>query len=208
MANVYLHYALDIWFDKAVKKNCRGTATMIRYADDVVFWFCCRNDAYRFYNSLKQRLAKFGLELSEEKTRVIPFGKEAGERAQTFDFLGFTFISGKNRKGGFTVKLHTSKKKLKAKRQAVKAWLRANMHTPVAQLIQRLNQKLRGHYNYYGVTHNAKKMVDFYQYVKWQLLRTLKRRSQRDKTNWDKLKRILERFPILKPRVRVNIWER
>ena len=104
--------------------------------------------------------------------------------------------------------LLSSKKKLKAKRQAVKAWLRENMHTPVAQLIGKLNQKLRGHYNYYGVTHNAKKMVDFYQYVKWQLLRTLKRRSQRDKTNWDKLNRIFALFPILTPKIRVNIWER
>jgi len=208
MANVYLHYALDMWFDKVVRKQCRGSASMVRYADDVVFCFYCRADAERFYGSLKQRLAKFGLELSENKTRIIPFGREAGKRASIFDFLGFTFYGGESRKGTFTVKLQTSKKKLKGKRQAVKAWLRENMHMPVAQLIEKLNQKLRGHYNYYGVTHNAKKMVDFYQYVKWQLLRTLKRRSQRDKTNWEKLNRILKLFPLLTPRIRVNIWER
>jgi len=207
MANVYLHYALDMWFDKVVKKQCRGDASMIRYADDVVFCFYCREDAYRFYNSLRQRLAKFGLEVAEDKTRIIPFGREGGARAPTFDFLGFTFYGGKNRKGAFTVKLQTSKKKLRAKRQVVKAWLRENMHTPIAKLIERLNRKLRGHYNYYGVTHNAKKMVDFYQYVKWQLLRTLKRRSQRDKTNWDKLSQILKRFPILLPKITVRIWE-
>lgn len=208
MANVYLHYTIDMWFDKSVRKQCCGSASMVRYADDVVFCFYCRSDAERFYGSLKRRLAKFGLEVSEDKTRIIPFGREAGKHAPTFDFLGFTFYGGKNRKGRFTVKLQTSKKKLKAKRQAVKAWLRENMHTPVAKLIERLNRKLRGHYNYYGVTHNSKKMVDFYQYVKWQLLRTLKRRSQRDKTNWDKLDSIFERFPILLPRVSVNIWER
>jgi len=148
------------------------------------------------------------LEVAEDKTRIIPFGREAGEHAPTFDFLGFTFYGGKNRREAFTVKLQTSKKKLKAKRQAVKLWVRENMHMPVAKLIERLNMKLRGHYNYYGVTHNAKKMVDFYQYVKWQLLRTLKRRSQRDKTDWDKLNRIFEKFPILSPKVSVNIWER
>jgi len=208
MANVYLHYALDMWFDKAVKKQCQGKASMIRYADDVVFCFNCRNDAERFYDSVRERLARFGLELSEDKTRIIPFGREAGEHAPTFDFLGFTFYGGKSRKGEFTVKLQTSKKKLKAKRQAVKAWLRANMHLPIARLIENLNRKLRGHYNYYGVTHNAKKMVDFYQYVKWQFLRTLKRRSQRDKTNWDKLNSIFKRFPMLLPHVSVNIWER
>lgn len=207
MANVYLHYALDMWFDKVVKKDCRGNAAMIRYADDVVFCFYCRKDAQRFYESLKQRLAKFGLELSGEKTRVIPFGREAGVSAQTFDFLGFTFYGGKSQKGQFTVKLQTSKKKLKMKRQAVKTWLWENMHVPAAQLIEKLNQKLRGHYRYYGVTHNAKKMTDFYQYVKWLLLRTLKRRSQRDKTNWDKLNSIFKRFPILLPKIHVNIWE-
>jgi len=208
MANVYLHYAVDMWFDKAVKRQCRGCATMTRFADDVVFCFTGREDAERFYVSLKQRLAKFGLELSEEKTRIIPFGQEAGDSAQTFDFLGFTFYGGKSRKGFFTVKLHTSKKKLKAKRQVVKVWLWEHMHVPVAQLIEKLNRKLRGHYNYYGVTHNAKKMMDFYQYVEWQLMRTLRRRSQRDRMNWEKFRRILERFPLLLPRVRVNIWER
>jgi group II intron reverse transcriptase/maturase len=206
LANIYLHYALDMWFERVVKKQCRGTATMIRYADDVVFCFYCRGDAERFYASLRGRLAKFGLEIAEEKTRIIPFGREAGEHAPPFDFLGFSFYGGRSRKGNFTVKLHTSKKKLKEKRQAVKLWLRQNMHTPVALLIKTLNKKLRGHYNYYGVTHNSKKMVDFYQYVKWQLLRTLKRRSQRDKTNWDKLNRIFERFLILTPKVSVNIW--
>ena len=207
MANVYLHYVLDIWFDKVVKKNCRGSATMIQYADDVVFCFYCRTDAERFYTGIKERLAKFCLELSEEKTKVIPFGREAGKDAKPFDFLGFTFYGGKSRKGAFTVKLHTSTKKLIAKRKAVKAWLRENMHTPVAYMIEALNRKLQGHYNYYGVTHNSKKMVGFYQYVKWQLRRTLKRRSQRDKTNWDKLNKIFERFPILKPNIIVNILE-
>lgn len=206
MANVYLHYALDMWFEKVVKKQCRGTAAMVRYADDAVFCFYCRNDAQRFYVSIRERLAKFGLEVSEVKTRIIPFGREAVDHAPPFDFLGFSFFGGKNRKGNFTVKLNTSKKKLKANRQAVKIWLRQNMHIPVAQLISELNRKLKGHYNYYGVTHNSKKMLDFYQHTKWQLLRTLKRRSQRDKTNWDKLNRILDRFPILRPKISVNIW--
>ena len=179
---------------------------MIRFADDVVFCFTCREDAERFYVSLRQRLAKFGLELSENKTKIIRFGRNAEENARTFDFLGFTFYGGKSRRGSYTVKLQTSKKKLKVKRQAVKIWLRENMHIPVARLIERLNRKLRGHYNYYGVTHNAKKMDDFFRYVRWQLKRTLRRRSQRDKTTWEHLDKILERFPILKPRVRINIW--
>jgi group II intron reverse transcriptase/maturase len=206
MANVYLHYSLDIWFDKVVKKNSRWSANMIRYADDIVFCFVNKQEAEKFYANLKQRLAKFGLELSEEKTRIIPFGKEAGEEATSFDFLGFTFYSGKNSKGVPTVKLHTSKKKLKEKRIAAKSWLRENMHTPVKLLIERLNRKLRGHYNYYGVTHNIKKMTDFYRYILGQLLCTLRRRSQKHKMNWDKYNSILERFPIIQPRIKINIW--
>ena len=95
LANVYLHYALDMWFDKVVRKHCQGGASMIRFADDVVFCFTCREDAERFYVSLRQRLAKFGLELSENKTKIIRFGRNAEESAQTFDFLGFTFYGGK-----------------------------------------------------------------------------------------------------------------
>ena len=206
MANVYLHYALDMWFDKVVTKKCAGHASMIRYADDAVFCFQRKEDAETFYTALKERLAKFELEVAEEKTKIIPFGRYAAN-AETFDFLGFTIISGKTRRGYFVVKYHTSKKKLRAKRQAVKFWLRQNMHLPIPLLIKRLNLKLGGHYNYYGVTHNAKKLVDFNQYVRWQLLRTLRRRSQRDKTNWERFDRIMQFNPLLPPRLRVNLYE-
>jgi group II intron reverse transcriptase/maturase len=206
LANVYLHYVLDVWFEEAVRRQCRGQAFMLRFADDTVFGFSTKDDAARFRYSLERRLAKFGLELAEEKTKVILFGKDAGGDASTFDFLGFTVYGGKTRAGRYTVKLQTSKKKMKAKRQSVKAWLKENMHMPVKYLIERLNAKLSGHYNYYGVTNNYKKMYDFLQYVRWQLLRTLKRRSNRDKTNWTRLGQILTRFPLLQPKVSFSIW--
>ncbi|MCL2632684.1 MAG: group II intron reverse transcriptase/maturase, partial [Coriobacteriia bacterium] len=118
LANVYLHYVVDIWFEKVVKKQCWGTANMVRYADDIVFCFWLKQDATRFYNQIRERLAKFGLQLSEEKSRMIHFGVRAEDtKLETFDFLGFTFYIGKSRKGSNTVKLQTSMKKLKAKRQ-------------------------------------------------------------------------------------------
>jgi len=206
MANVYLHYVLDMWFNEKAKKQCQGRASIIRYADDVVFCFSNKGDAEMVQRELKQRLAKFGLAIATEKTRLIPFGRKVEEQAQEFDFLGFTFYMGKNMKGKDTVKLRTSGKKLKQKRQAVKEWLHKHMHVPVAELIKALNKKLVGHYNYYGVTHNTKKMRDFYQYVEWILLKTLQGRSQRDRTNWDKLKKILSKFPIKQPKIKVAIW--
>jgi group II intron reverse transcriptase/maturase len=206
MANVYLHYVIDLWFDRLIRKNCKGYAEMVRYADDTVFCFKWKEDAERFYEAFKTRLAKFGLEVAEDKTKIIKFGKWAGKEAGTFDFLGFTVISGKSRNGRFKPTFHTSKKKLKAKRQSVKLWLHENMHIPVATLIAKLNLKLKGHYNYYGVSGNSKKIVDFHQYVNWQLWKTLRRRSQRDKTNWASLNQIFKYNPIALPRICVNLY--
>ena len=149
MANVYLHYAVGLWFDRQVKKkDCRGECSMVRYADDIVFCFQREDDAKRFYTVLKERLAKFGLEISEEKSQIIKFGRYAGKESGKFDFLGFTVISGVTRKGTYVPKHQTSAKKLKAKKRKAKQWIKMNMHTPIGSLIDKLNVKLRGHYNY------------------------------------------------------------
>ena len=132
---------------------------MVRYADDVVFCFEREGDARGFYEAPKERLRKFNLELSEEKSRIIWFGRNAGDNSGKFDFLGFTHIAGKSRKGTFCVQRITSQKKLKVKRAVAKKWLRENMHTPVKLLIERLNRKLQGHYNYYGIMGNYKAMA-------------------------------------------------
>jgi len=206
MANIYLHYVVDMWFEKKVKKASRGMAEMVRYADDIVFCFQYEDDARNFYKALKERLAKFALELSETKSRIIKFGKFAVDDTDTFDFLGFTIISGKSRGGKYTVKYQTSEKKLKAKRVKVKKWMRQNMHIPIGELISKLNVKLRGHYNYYGMSHNFRKMKGFYYYVKRMLFKTLNRRGGKKKMNWVKFDRILEYNPILKPKITVPLW--
>jgi len=139
MANVYLHYVLDVWFAVRVKKSSRGMAEMVRYADDFVCCFQFEDDARNFYEALKERLAKFGLELSEDKSQIIKFGRFSGGGAGKFDFLGFTVISGKSRGGNYCVKYRTSEKKLRAKRANVKMWLWQNMHIPIGELIKKLN---------------------------------------------------------------------
>jgi group II intron reverse transcriptase/maturase len=207
MANVYLHYVLDMWFEIKVKKASRGMAEIVRYADDCVCCFQYEDDARNFYEALKERLAKFGLELSEDKSQIIKFGRFANEDAKTFDFLGFTIVSGKNRSGNYTVKYRTSEKKLKIKRIKVKMWLHQNMHTPIGELIKKLNVKLRGHYNYYGLSHNFKKMKGFYKYVERTLFKTLNRRGGKRKLNWDKYNKMLEHLPILEPKITVPLWQ-
>ena len=207
MANAYLHYVLDMWFEVRVKKTSRGMAEMVRYADDFVCCFQYEEDARNFYEALKERLAKFGLEISEEKSKIIKFGRFAGNDAGNFDFLGFTFVGGKSRNGKFIVKPHTSKKKLKAKRANVKKWLRQNMHTPTGELIKKLNVKLRGHYNYYGVSHNFKKMNGFYKYTERILFKVLNRRGGKKKMNWEKFSKILEYNPILLPKITIPLWQ-
>jgi len=207
MANVYLHYVLDMWFEVKVRKASRGMAEMVRYADDCVCCFQYEEDARKFYEALKERLARFGLELSEDKSQIIKFGRFAGNDAGTFDFLGFTIVSGKSRSGKFTVKYRTSEKKLKAKRAKVKKWILQNMHTPIGELIKKLNVKLRGHYNYYGLSHNFKKMNGFYCYVKRTLFKTLNRRGGKRKMNWERFGRLMEYNPLLPPKITVSLWK-
>lgn len=206
LANVYLHYVVDMWFAVTVKKRLRGEGSMVRYADDIVFCFEHEEEAKAVYEALKQRLERFGLELSEEKSSIIKFGRFAGKDAGRFDFLGFTFITGKSRNGKYMVVKVTSQKKLKQKRQNIKKWIRANMHMPVSELIKRLNRKLRGHYNYYGVSHNKNRMQNYYGYVKQQLKKSLSRRSQKGKLTWEKFERILEFNPLLQPTVTRPLW--
>jgi group II intron reverse transcriptase/maturase len=200
-ANVYLHYVVDMWFAETVVKACKGRAEMIRYADDVVFCFETEGDARGFYTALKERLKKFNLELSEDKSKIIKFGRNAGKEAGKFDFLGFTHITGKSREGKYYVKRITSQKKLKVKRQKAKKWLRENMHQPVGTIIYRLNLKLRGHYNYYGIIGNYKAMESFRWYVLDRLKATLNRRGASKNITCEMFERILTKFPVIQPRI-------
>jgi len=201
LSNVYLHYVIDMWFEKAVKAACKGKAEMIRYADDVVFCFESERDAFAFYGALKERLKKFNLELSEEKSKIIKFGRKAGKEAGKFDFLGFTHVTATSKKGKPIVKRFTSQKKLKAKRQKVKKWLKENMHIPVGTLIFKLNLKLQGHYNYYGVTGNYEAMRDFREYVLERLRATLNRRGASKAITIAEFRSLVNKFHVATPKI-------
>ena len=205
LANVYLHYVLDLWFEKVVRSRMKGKAFIFRYADDFLTTFEYEEDAKKFYDVLPKRLAKFELEVATEKTRIIPFGRNSKSK-ETFEFLGFKFINGKTRNGYYKVAIITSPKKLKAKRQEVKLWIKSQMHMPVIEIINKLNRKLVGHYRYYGINGNIKAMNKFRYFCIKRLLRTLQRRGQKHKMNWEKFQRIMKFNPIANPRIYVQIW--
>jgi RNA-directed DNA polymerase len=215
LANIYLHYALDLWFERGFKRNCRGKAYMIRYADDFICCFQNETDATEFLTMLKERMKKFNLELAEEKTRIIAFGRKAaqtgrnnGVKPGTFDFLGFTHYTGTSRKGTYRVKRKTSRKKFQASMHRCKEWLRENRNKPIMQLMEILRRKLQGHYNYYGITDNSNALCRFQYEVTRMIFKWLNRRSQRKSFEWDKFELFLNKYPLPEPRIKVNIYER
>lgn len=204
LANVYLHYVLDLWFEKGIKPKLKGEAYLVRYCDDFIIMFQYENEAQTVYELLKERLKKFNLELAEDKTRILPFGRFKGNK-ESFDFLGFTHYNSKTRTGKYTIQHKISKKKKKAKKQAIKQWLKENMHENLVDVIERLNRKLVGMYAYYGINGMFNDLLGLYKYAKYGLYKVMSRRSQK-KIRKDKYNVILERIPIAKPKIYVQIW--
>src|SRR6267378_3970640 len=200
LANVYLHYALDLWFERVFQRSCRGGAFLHRYADDFVCGFGQEEEAQRFYSELEERLRKFGLELAKDKTRVIPFSRyRRGETS--FDFLGFEFRWGTDRKGQARLKRRTSRKKFRNSVKRVAEWCKQNRHRRVGEQFKRLNAKLRGYYNYYGVRGNYASLNEFFQQVQRLHLKWLNRRSQRQSYNWAGYRELLRHFALARPRI-------
>ena len=215
LANVYLHYALDLWFEKIVKVQCKGQAYMVRYADDFVCCFQYEKDAQMFYEALKERLAKFKLEVAEDKTKIIPFGRYAAKECKragqskppTFDFLGFTHYCSKGRSGNFRVKRKTSKKKENAKLQQCKKWLMKHRHDGMVTIVAYLNRSLQGYYNYYCITDNIPTVDNFQDKIRSLLFKWMNRRSQRKSFNWEKFAMFMKRYPLIRPKVKVSIYD-
>lgn len=214
LANIYLHYVLDIWFEKVYRKSCTGYARLIRYADDFVVCFQHKADAERFREELGKRLGKFGLEVEPTKTRVVEFGrfavqnaKRRGGRAETFDFLGLTHYCGMARDGKrFRMKRVTARKKFTAKLLAFKEWLKMARTMKTKELWETAKSKLSGHFNYYGVTDNLPGIKRFAVEVKELLFKWLNRRGKRGCLSWEKFLLMLERFPLPEPRVKVSMF--
>ena len=218
LANVYLHYVLDNWFDVIVQRQCRGQCYLIRYADDFVCCFQNKWEAEIFRQRLEERFAKYGLTLAEEKTKILEFGRFAAEnrkksgegKPETFDFLGFTFYCGMDgKKRFFRCRVRTSKKKYRSKVLKMKEWIKSHRMMPVEELVRKINEKLAGHYQYYGVTDNTREIKCFQNATKWLLFKWLNRRSQRRSYSQnDFFIGLLRTFPILEPKIRVSLFYR
>ena len=205
LAHVYLHYVLDLWFEKGIKPRLKGEAYYVRYADDFLIMFQYENEARKVMQVLIPRLGKFGLEVAEEKTRILPIGRFKGTK-EDFDFLGFTFYNTKTRTGKYRVGVRTSKKKLKAKKQAAKAWLKTRLTKPVADTMKTLAAVIRGHCNYYGVNGNYHAIQNFWKYLKYATYRMLNRRDQKGKFRYEKYLRVWNYY-IAEPHLTKDIWD-
>ena len=201
LANIYLHYALDVWFEETVKAHCRGAAYLCRYADDFVCAFEFEADAERFYKVLGKRLGEFGLEVAAEKTNLLRFSPINWKESGAFEFLGFEFRWGLSRWRKPVIKRRTARKKYRASLADFQKWCRENGRLPKWKLFAKLNSKLRGYYNYYGIRGNGTSLHNFLYQAKRILFKTLNRRSQRRSYNWKGFAELIKVFKLQKPRI-------
>lgn len=208
LANMYLHYVLDLWFERQEKRKIQGYTQLVRYADDFIIG--CQNkwEAERIQKDLQERLGKFGLRLATEKTRITRFNRiqqqqgRITEKPETFDFLGFTQHRGKTRDGRYVVKVRTSRERMKQAQQKMNTYLRKTRSAmPIQALMQNVAMKLRGHYQYYGVSGNFAAIQRFYRKTRRMLYKWLNRRSQKQSYNWEQFARYVQRYPLPQPRL-------
>lgn len=201
LANVYLHYVLDLWFERKVKRNCEGEAYYIRFADDHVACFQFKRDAERYRRELGERLKKFNLELAEEKTRIISFSRFRKEEKTSFTFLGIEFRWGVSHQGKDTIQRRTDRKRLKRAYAEIAEWCKKNRHRRIRKQQGTMKQKLRGHYNYYGIIGNYQAIEQFYKTVMRIWYKWLNRRSQRRSYTMEEFKEMTKRYEMPKPKI-------
>jgi group II intron reverse transcriptase/maturase len=211
LANMFLHYVLDVWFHQEVRPRLRGPAFMIRYADDFVIGFGNPEDAQRVMEVLPKRFGKYGLTVHPDKTRLVPFQSPSSRTrtdkdeptppGETFDFLGFTHYWGRSRKGHWVVKRKTASSRFGRAVQSIAAWCRFNRHLPILEQQTKLNQKIRGHCAYYGLTGNIRMLARFHYQVSRSWRKWLNRRNRERTITWDVFTRILQRHPLTPVRV-------
>jgi group II intron reverse transcriptase/maturase len=214
LANIYLHYVLDIWVEETFQNKSKGYTKLIRYADDFVMGCESKDDADRFLSELEERLAEFNLEISQEKTRSIKFGRRVWQQAQrdgikvaTFDFLGFTHYCGKSRKGWFVMGHKTSKQRLNAKLTSNNSWLKSirNMIS-LKELWPVIKAKLIGHYNYFGISGNMRCLAKYFHRMRLLVFKWINRRSQKRSMSWEQFEKYLDWNPLPTPRIYHAIW--
>jgi RNA-directed DNA polymerase len=212
LANIYLHFVLDEWFENEVKPRLKGAAYEIRFADDAVLCFQYKEDAEKVMEVLPKRFAKYGLTIHPEKTRLLEFGRYAEENAKrqgkkpaTFDFLGFTHVCARSRRGKFTVHVRTMKKRFRRSLKAIAEWCQENRHLPVGEQQKTLNAKLRGHYQYYGRPTNYQSIWRFSQEVRHIWRKWLSRRTRAKEMTVETFVGLLRAHPLLPPRI-LHSW--
>jgi group II intron reverse transcriptase/maturase len=199
LANIYLHYVLDLWFEKKVKPHMKGEMIICRYADDTVCTFQYKDDAERVKRSLERRLAKFGLELSKEKTKLTKFTRFNKRESGSFDFLGFTFRWATSRNGKDIISHKTRVQKSRSTIKEIGKWIRASRNLRMNKFFKGLNDKLRGHYNYFGVVGNMESLQRVGKAVKRHTYKWLNRRSQKKSFNWRVFEQVWKRYEMVKP---------
>ena len=209
LSNLYLHYVLDLWFERVVKSGMRGEAYLVRYIDDFVLCFQYREDALRVQDALRKRLEKFGLTLEPAKTKLVEFGrfaqkwasKRGRKRPETIYFLGFTLYCTRNQKGNFRVGLRTEKSRLRRSLMRLQEQMRRMRHLPIQEQADHLNQRLRGHYAYYGIAGNFRALQRVHRAVERYWRQMLSSRSWKGEIWWKKFHEIKKRCPLLRPKL-------
>jgi RNA-directed DNA polymerase len=215
LANIYLHEVLDKWFEKEVRPRIHGRAFLVRYADDFVIAFAREEDARRVKEVLPKRMGKYGLTLHPEKTRLVKFGRPpkqgppAGggkqEEPGSFELLGFLHYWGRSRKGRWVVKRRTAGSRLRRSLKRLREWCRRNRHKKVAEQQKELVKKVKGHYAYFGIRGNLDALKSYWHEAKRAWREWLNRRSDRARMSWERMKRLLERYPLPPPQLRRGI---
>jgi RNA-directed DNA polymerase len=211
LGNVYLHYVLDLWFEREVKPRLRGEAHLVRYADDFVMTFERQDDAERVRDVLGKRMGRFGLTLHPDKTRLLPFrrppaAQTGGKGPATFDFLGFTLHWRRARSSRWGMMCKTRHARLRRSIGAVADWCRRHRHLPVKAQHAALTRRLQGHFNYFGVSGNFRSLLLFVRGAERAWYKWLRRRSQQAHLTWEGFRELLKRCPLPRPRIVVRIW--
>ena len=204
LANVYLHYVLDTWFERNVRPSLKGEAYLVRFADDFIMMFRYKHEAQEVYSRLIERLKIFGLDVAKDKTRILPFGRFKGNK-ETFDFLGFTHYNSLTRTGKYTIKRKVSKKKKKVFKANLKTWLKRNRTLNTSVFMIKLNVKITGAYRFYGVSGMMDELRKIHIHVYWTTFKWLNRRSQRKSYNVDDFTKLWNKF-ITPLRIYKDIW--
>ncbi|MCP4607800.1 MAG: group II intron reverse transcriptase/maturase, partial [Planctomycetes bacterium] len=206
LANIYLHYVLDEWYEKEVKPRLKGRSFLLRYADDFIIGCELESDARRIMEVLPRRFGRYGLTIHPEKTKLVKFGKppkkeRPGPKNETFEFLGFTHYWAKSRRGYWVIKRKTARKRQRRSIKSLWQWCKENRHLPLDEQYRMLCLKLRGHYQYYGIRSNYRQLEEVQQQVMKGWRYWLNRRSRERDMIWEKFKEVLTIFPLPKPRI-------